>query len=520
RRPATAALVCAESQHAWGDAAWMAARRHRDWLHAPLSIYELHLGSWQRAADGGFLNYRELAPRVAEHALALGFTHIELMPVTEHPLNESWGYQATGYFAPTSRFGSPEDFRFFVDHCHQRGLGVLLDWVPAHFPRDPHALGRFDGTPLYEHADPRRGEHRDWGTLIYDYGRDEVRNFLLASANFWLEEFHLDGLRVDAVASMLYLDYSREPGDWAPNVHGGRENLEAMQFLRELNELTHGQHPGTLTLAEESTAWPQVTRPVFAGGLGFSMKWNMGWMHDSLRYLARDPVHRAHHHQELSFGLLYAFSENFVLPLSHDEVVHGKGSLLAKMPGDAWQKHANLRLLYAWQFSYPGAKLLFMGGEFAQAREWSHARAIDWERLQEPAGAGIHALLRDLNGIYRSHRALHARDFEAEGFEWLDCHDAARSIVAYLRRDGDACCAVVLNFTPLPRAGYRLGVPQPGRWRELLNTDSRHYGGSDTGNAGAVATEAIPCMGRAHSIRLTLPPLAALVLVPEEPVDR
>jgi 1,4-alpha-glucan branching enzyme len=397
---------------------------------------------------------------------------------------------------------------------------VVLDWVPAHFPRDAHALGRFDGTPLYEHADPRRGEHRDWGTLIYDYGRNEVRNFLLASANFWLEEFHIDGLRVDAVASMLYLDYSREPGDWVPNVHGGRENLDAMRFLRELNELTHGQHPGTFTLAEESTAWPQVTRPVSSGGLGFSMKWNMGWMHDSLRYLARDPVHRAHHHQELSFGLLYAFSENFVLPLSHDEVVHGKGSLLEKMPGDAWQKYANLRLLYAWQFTYPGAKLLFMGGELAQAREWSHACALDWDRLREPAAAGIHALLRDLNGIYRSIAALHARDFEPEGFEWLDCHDAARSIVAYLRRAGDDCCAVVINFTPLPRRGYRLGVPRTGSWRELLNTDSRHYGGSDMGNAGAVTAEPIPCMGCAGSIRLTLPPLGALVLVPAESTDR
>ncbi|MBK6286945.1 MAG: 1,4-alpha-glucan branching protein GlgB [Gammaproteobacteria bacterium] len=513
-RPATSSVIRANGTPAWGDQQWMDARRNWNWLHAPLSIYELHLGSWRRAADGGFLNYRELAPRIADYVLDLGFSHIELMPVTEHPLDDSWGYQATGYFAPTSRFGSPEDFRFFVDHCHQRGLGVLLDWVPAHFPRDDHGIARYDGTALYEHADPRRGEHRDWGTLIYDYGRNEVRNFLLASANFWLEEYHIDGLRVDAVASMLYLDYSREADDWSPNVHGGRENLEAMQFLRELNELTHGTHPGTLTIAEESTAWPQVTRPVWLGGLGFSMKWNMGWMHDTLGYMAHDPVHRHYHHSALSFGLLYAFSENFLLPFSHDEVVHGKGSMIGKMPGDTWQRFANLRLLYAYQYTYPGAKLMFMGCEFAQQREWSHARALDWQALDDPRGRGVHTLVRDLNRLYREQPALHARCFEQDGFEWIDCHDATQSVLAYLRRAAGEVCVVLLNFTPVPRHGYRIGVPQGGAWRELLNSDSRYYGGSDSGNAEQLHSEPRSHMGRPFSLTLTLPPLAAIVLKP------
>ncbi len=512
RRPHTSSIVAAPSAHAWQDSEWMARRREWDWLHAPVSVYELHLGSWQRREDGEFLDYRELAHRVAEHALWLGFTHIELLPVTEHPLDASWGYQATGYFAPTSRFGSPDDFRYFVDHCHQRGLGVLLDWVPAHFPRDAHALARFDGTALYEHADPRRGEHRDWGTLIYDFGRNEVRNFLLASANFWLEEFHIDGLRVDAVASMLYLDYSRQPGDWTPNVHGGRENLEAMRFLRELNELTHGEHPGTLTIAEESTAWPQVTRPVWLGGLGFSMKWNMGWMHDTLGYLAHDPVHRHYHHQDLTFGLLYAFSENFLLPFSHDEVVHGKGSMLGKMPGDDWQRFANLRLLYAYQYTYPGAKLMFMGGEFAQAPEWNHDRALEWGALEGERERGVFALVRDLNRLYRDEFALHGEGFEAQGFEWIDCHDATQSVISYLRRAGEECCIVVLNFTPVPRHGYRIGVPEAGSYRELLNTDSRYYGGGDLGNGAPVTAVAESLMGRPFSLAVTLPPLAGIVL--------
>jgi len=514
RRPQTAAVIAAPAAHDWQDGDWMARRRRWDWLHAPVSVYELHLGSWQRRENGDFLDYRELAHRVAEHALWLGFTHIELMPLTEHPLDESWGYQATGYFAPTSRFGSPDDFRYFVDHCHQRGLGVLLDWVPAHFPRDAHALARFDGTALYEHADPRRGEHRDWGTLIYDFGRNEVRNFLLASANFWLEEFHIDGLRVDAVASMLYLDYSREAGDWTPNVHGGRENLEAMQFLRELNELTHGAHPGTLTIAEESTAWPQVTRPVWLGGLGFSMKWNMGWMHDTLGYMGHDPVHRHYHHSDLTFGLLYAFSENFLLPFSHDEVVHGKGSMLGKMPGDAWQRFANLRLLYLYQFTYPGAKLMFMGSEFAQGAEWNHARALDWDALAGERERGVFALVRDLNGLYRGEPALHGGCFEAQGFEWIDCHDATQSVISYLRRAGSEWCIVVLNFTPVPRREYRIGVPQGGSYHELLNTDSRYYAGSDLGNGEPLVAEALPWMGRPWSVTVTLPPLAGIVLKP------
>jgi len=511
-RPSTSSIVTQPDVYRWHDDDWMTLRGRWNWLQAPVSVYELHLGSWKRYPDGSFLNYRELAEQVADYVLGLGFTHIELLPVTEHPLDESWGYQATGYFAPTSRFGGPDDFRYFVDHCHRRGLGVLLDWVPAHFPRDTHAIANYDGTPLYEHADPRRGEHRDWGTLIYNFGRNEVRNFLLASANFWLEEFHLDGLRVDAVASMLYLDYSREQGDWTPNVFGGRENLEAMDFLRQLNELTHGAHPGTLCIAEESTAWPQVTRPVWLGGLGFSMKWNMGWMHDSLQYLSRDPVHRHYHHDELTFGLLYAFSENFMLPLSHDEVVHGKGSMLAKMPGDEWQRFANLRLLYAYQFTYPGAKLLFMGNEFGQEREWSHARSLDWELLERPLHRGLQTLVRDLNHIYRSEPALHRQGFVQSGFEWIDCHDATQSVISYLRRDGEDVVMVILNFTPIPRHGYRLGVPRSGTYREILNTDSRYYGGSDVGNPNPIQAEEVSWMGRPFSISLSLPPLGAVVI--------
>ena len=515
RRPYTASIVCADSTYAWGDAEWLQARRERDWQHAPLSVYEVHLGSWQRSPDGEFLDYRELAHRLVEHVRALGFTHVELLPVTEHPLDGSWGYQATGYFAPTSRFGTPDDFRYFVDHCHRHGIGVLLDWVPAHFPRDLHALARFDGSSLYEHADPRRGEHRDWGTLIFNFGRNEVRNFLLASANCWLEEFHIDGLRVDAVASMLYLDYSRQPADWTPNEHGGRENLDAMRFLRELNEMTHGEHPGTLTIAEESTAWPQVTRPVWLGGLGFSMKWNMGWMHDTLDYLAHDPVHRHYHHQDLTFGLLYAFSENFLLPFSHDEVVHGKRSLIGRMPGDAWQQFANLRLLYVYQYTYPGAKLLFMGSEFAQRAEWNHDRALDWHLLGGEHERGMVTLLQDLNRLYRDRRSLHGACFEQRGFEWIDCHDATQSVISYLRRDGDEFCIVVLNFTPVSRHGYRIGVPAGGPYRELLNSDSRYYAGSDLGNADGLAAVNEPLMGRPCSLTLTLPPLAGIVLAPQ-----
>ncbi|MDZ7754598.1 MAG: 1,4-alpha-glucan branching protein GlgB [Gammaproteobacteria bacterium] len=514
RRPATAAVVTGAGEYGWGDGGWLEARGGRDWQHTPMSIYEVHLGSWRHGSGGAFTNYRELAISLVDHVKALGFTHIELLPVTEHPLDASWGYQTTGYYAPTSRFGEPDDFRFFVDHCHQNGIGVLMDWAPAHFPRDQFALATFDGTALYEHSDPRRGEHRDWGTLIFNYGRNEVKNFLLSSAIYWLEEFHIDGLRVDAVASMLYLDYSREDDDWVPNKYGGNENLEAIEFLRELNEATHGEHPGTLMVAEESTAWPQVTRPVWVGGLGFSMKWNMGWMHDTLEYITKDPIHRHFHHDQLTFGLLYAFTENFVLPFSHDEVVHMKGSMFEKMPGDDWQRFANLRLLYAYMWTYPGKKLLFMGSEFAQGREWRADEQLDWYLLDYPAHAGMQTLVRDLNQLYRESPALHEREFEHGGFEWVDCHDAPQSTISYLRRGGDTVQVVVLNFTPVPRQGYRIGVPVPGVYHEVLNSDSRYYGGSDVGNGGDLVAEETPWMGRPYSLNITLPPLGAVVLRP------
>jgi 1,4-alpha-glucan branching enzyme len=442
----------------------------------------------------------------------LGFTHVELLPIMEHPLDDSWGYQTTGYFAPSQRFGSPDDFRYFVDLLHQRGIGVILDWVPAHFPRDAHALACFDGTALYEHADPRRGEHTDWGTLIFNYGRNEVKNFLLASANYWLEEFHLDGLRVDAVASMLYLDYSREEGEWEPNRYGGRENLEAIDFLRELNTLTHGRHPGTLTIAEESTAWPQVTRPTWVGGLGFSMKWNMGWMHDTLSYLSQEPIYRQYHHDQLTFGLVYAFSENFMLPFSHDEVVHGKYSMLGKMPGDEWQRFANLRLLYTYMFTYPGAKLLFMGCELGEPGEWRHQGQLSWDLLDKPLHSGLKHLVGDLNHLYRSETSLHRNDFTPAGFEWIDCHDATQSVLSYIRWDGEDFHIVVLNFTPVVRRNYRIGVPRSGVYREAFNSDSRFYGGSDVGNGPGIQSEPVFWMGHGSSLSLTLPPLAALVL--------
>jgi len=511
-RPNTASIITADSDYTWQDSDWMTQRQQQDWLHTPTSIYEVHLGSWQKDADGSFLNYRELAHRLVAYVVELGFTHIELMPITEHPLDASWGYQTTGYFAPTSRFGTADDFRYFIDYCHLHNIGVLLDWVPAHFPKDAFALARFDGSPLYEHEDPRRGEHRDWGTLIYNFGRNEVKNFLLASALFWLEEFHLDGLRVDAVASMLYLDYSREDNDWIPNIHGGNENLEAIDFLRELNTLTHDQQPGTVIIAEESTAWPQVTRPTDMGGLGFSMKWNMGWMHDTLKYMAEDPVHRQYHHNQLSFGLLYAFTENFVLPFSHDEVVHGKSSMLYKMPGDDWQRFANLRLLYIYMFTYPGKKLLFMGCEFAQGNEWNHEEQLDWYVLDYPLHQGIKRLLTDVNSLYRNEATLYQLDFEHQGFEWLDCDDSQHSTLAYIRKNEHHCVLVILNFTPVPREDYRIGVPFPGAYREIINSDSEYYGGGNIGNAGLVQTDATPCNGRQHSINLNLPPLAGLVL--------
>lgn len=512
RRPSTASRVIGPSTFDWQDHAWLEERAGQDWLHRPVSIYEVHAGSWQKNDSGGFLNYRQLAARLIPYVKSLGFTHIELLPVTEHPFDGSWGYQTTGYFAPTSRYGEPDDLRFFVDACHREQLGVILDWVPGHFPKDDHALARFDGTGLYEHDDPRLGEHKDWGTLIFNYDRNEVRCFLLSSALYWLEEFHMDGLRIDAVASMLYLDYSREDGEWLANRYGGRENLEAIDFLRELNELTHAQFPGTYTCAEESTAWPMVSRPTWLGGLGFSMKWNMGWMHDTLLYMGKDPVHRHYHHNELTFGMLYAYSENFVLPFSHDEVVHGKGSMISKMPGDDWQKFANLRLLYCYQFTYPGKKLNFMGNEFAQWREWDFHHGLNWEDAASENSKGIQRLVGDLNRIYRDCRALHRHDFEQEGFEWIDCNDAAQSVLSYLRRDDQRVMVILLNFTPVPRHDYRVGVPAAGFYKEVINTDATLYGGGDVGNSGGMKSEARSWMGRPFSLSLTLPPLAGLVL--------
>ncbi|MGC1954746.1 MAG: 1,4-alpha-glucan branching protein GlgB, partial [Gammaproteobacteria bacterium] len=443
-----------------------------------------------------------------------GFSHIELLPITEHPFDASWGYQSTGYFAPTSRFGKPDDFRYFVNYCHQHDIGIILDWVPAHFPKDAHGLARFDGEPVYEHADPRQGEHLDWSTLIYNYGRHEVCVLLLSSAVFWVEELHLDGLRVDAVASMLYLDYSRE--EWIPNKYGGRENLEAMEFLRELNAVIHGQHPGVLVMAEESTSWPQVTRPTYVGGLGFSMKWNMGWMNDTLQYMSHDPVHRQYHHDMLTFSMLYAFTENFLLPFSHDEVVHGKGSMLNRMPGDEWRRFANLRLLYTYMFTHPGKKLLFMGTEFGQGTEWDSAGILDWYVLQYPFHSGLQRLVKDLNALYHHSAALYYYEFEWQGFDWIDCHDAQQSILSYLRKSDNEFLVVVVNFTPIPRYGYRIGVPSPGAYREIFNSDSEFYGGSNVGNGGgALIAEEMPWMDRPYSLSITLPPLAGIVLQPE-----
>ncbi|MBI5899196.1 MAG: 1,4-alpha-glucan branching protein GlgB [Rhodocyclales bacterium] len=515
RRPATACCVTAPAAHAWGDDAWMQARAAADWLGAPMSVYEMHAGSWMRHPDRSFYSYRELAARLVPYLGDMGYTHVEFMPLMEHPLDESWGYQCTGFFAPSSRFGSADDLRFLIDSLHQAGIGVILDWVPGHFPADDWALAHFDGTALYEHEDPKQKMHPDWGTHVFNYGRNEVRSFLLSSASYWLSEFHVDALRVDAVASMLYLDYSRKPGEWTPNAHGGRENLEAIAFLRELNEMVHADFPGALTIAEESTAWPMVSRPTWLGGLGFSMKWNMGWMNDSLEYMAQNPVYRRYHHERLTFGQLYAYSENFVLPLSHDEVVHGKRSLLGKMPGDEWQRFASLRLLLAYQMAAPGKKLLFMGGELGQPWEWRPGEELPWHLLQYPLHAGVQSLTRELNRLYVAEAALHQLDFSPEGFQWIDCHDADQSVVSWLRRGRDGRHAVVvLNFTPVPRRGYRLGVPQAGDYIERLNTDSVHYGGSDLGNGGRVTAQPQAWMGFPASLSLSLPPLAALVLLP------
>jgi len=511
-RPRTGSVVNGWSQYAWGDSAWMHERTTKDWLHQPTSIYEVHLGSWKRDEHDNFLSYQELAHALVDYVKGLGFTHIALLPITEHPLDASWGYQTIGYYAVTSRFGTPDDFRYFVDYCHRNGIGVLLDWVPGHFPKDPHGLAHFDGSASDEHEDPRLGEHRDWGTLIFNYGRNEVRNFLLSSALYWLEEFHIDGLRVDAVASMLYLDYSREPGDWIPNKYGGNENLEALDFLRQLNEVTHEQHPGTLIMAEESTAWPMVSRPVYLGGLGFSMKWNMGWMNDTLEFMCRDPIHRHYHHNMLTFSQLYAYTENFILPFSHDEVVHGKRSLLYRMPGDEWQRFANLRLLYTYMFLHPGKKLLFMGCEFGQGNEWNHAVNLDWYVLEYSFHQGVQRLVADLNRLYRELKPLHQFDFDSRGFEWIDCNDAAHSTLSFLRRSDDDFVVGALNFTPVPRWRYRLGVPEPGSYEEILNSDSSFYSGSNQGNAGCVEAEPVGWMNRPYSIVVTLPPLAGIML--------
>jgi 1,4-alpha-glucan branching enzyme len=512
-RPANASRVPPPVQaYKWHDESWMQQRQNSDWQTAPLSVYEVHLGSWRRDEHGNFQNYRQLATELVEYVSQAGFTHIELLPVTEHPLDASWGYQTTGYFAPTSRFGEPDDFRFFVDHCHQHHIGVLLDWVPAHFPKDAHGLASFDGTALYEHMDPRRGEHHDWGTLIYNYGRNEVRNFLISSAVYWLEEFHIDGLRVDAVASMLYHDYSRPPSEWIPNIYGGRENLEAVNFLRELNTITHAEYPGTMMIAEESTAWPGVSHPADTGGLGFSMKWNMGWMHDSLRFMSHDPIHRKYHHNDLTFGLLYAFTENFMLPFSHDEVVHGKQSMLYKQAGDDWQRFANLRLLYTYMFTFPGKKLLFMGNEIAQGREWDANSSIEWGLLEYGCHRGILALVSDLNRLYRKHPELHRLDFNSEGFEWIDSNASDASVLSFLRKDGHRHIVVVLNFTPVPHDSYRVGVPDSGNYVELLNSDSSYYDGSDVGNKGHIQSSPEPCNGHPHSLVLTLPPLGGMLL--------
>lgn len=511
KRPDTASVIT-DSDYEWQDLDWMQARPDWNWQAKPMSIYEVHIGSWKRHSDGRFYNYREFAEDLVGYVTQLNYTHIELLPVMEHPLDESWGYQVSGYFAATSRFGSPDDLRYLIDHCHANGIGVILDWVPGHFPKDDFALARFTGEATYEHADPRRGEHQDWGTLIFDYGRNEVYNFLLANAIYWFEEFHVDGLRVDAVASMLYLDYSRNDGEWLPNRYGGRENIEAIEFLREMNAVIHARYPGALTIAEESTAWPMISRPTWMGGLGFSMKWNMGWMNDTLAYIENDPIHRKYHHDKLTFSQLYAYSENFVLPLSHDEVVHMKKSLADKMPGDGWQKLANLRLLLAWQIAHPGKKLMFMGGELAQWSEWDESQQIHWHLLQHGSHQGIRDLLSDLNALYRDEEALHRFDFDQQGFEWVDCHDSEQSVLLFMRHSEKETVACFFNFTPLPRENYRVGLPKAGTYKELINTDAGRYGGSNCGNEGRVDTEDKTWMGFPCSVALTLPPLGAVFI--------
>ncbi len=509
----TASIIYDLHRYQWKDEKWMEARKEKQWQTSPVSIYEVHLGSWARIPEEGnrHLSYLEFADRLIQYVKTMGFTHIELMPVAEHPFDGSWGYQVTGYFAPTSRFGTPDEFREFIDRCHQAGIGVLLDWVPGHFPKDATGLAQFDGTCLYEHADPRQGEHRDWGTLIFNYGRNEVRNFLIANALFWLEEYHIDGLRVDAVASMLYLDYSREPGEWIPNEHGGRENLEAIYFLRRTNEVCYERFPGVMMIAEESTSWPGVSRPTYLGGLGFGFKWNMGWMNDSLSYMSKEPIFRRFHQGEVTFSLLYAFHEHFILVLSHDEVVHGKGSLIDKMPGDRWQKFANLRMFYAWMFAHPGKKLLFQGGEFGQVAEWDHARSLDWHLNQYPEHDGLRRLVQHLNFLYTSEPAFYELDDNHEGFEWIDFHDADSSVVAFMRRDASGGTLVfAVNATPVTRHDYRIGLPSHGYYSEILNTDAQTYGGSNVGNYGGFDAEQVTWQGRDYSATIQLPPLAVV----------
>lgn len=518
--PGTASKVYQADAYAWGDGEWMAGRGSRNRHDAPVAVYEVHLGSWMRCVeeDARWLTYAESAHRLADYVGALGFTHVELLPITEHPFGGSWGYQSTGYFAPTNRFGEPREFMAFVDTLHRRGIGVILDWAPAHFPDDPHSLVQFDGTALYEHHDSILGRHPHWNTLIFNYGRTEVANFLLSSALFWFDKYHVDGIRVDAVASMLYRDYGREEGEWSPNQYGGKENIEAIDFLRRLNERIYAEFPDALTVAEESTAWPGVSRPTSHGGLGFGFKWNMGWMHDILAYMGQDPVHRKSHHNKLTFSMLYAYHENFVLPFSHDEVVHLKRSMLEKMPGDDWKKFANLRLLYTYMYAHPGKKLMFMGNEIAQRAEWNHDRSLDWHLLERSAHRGVQRLVADLNRLYRDRSAFHRIDFEDRGFSWVDCEDRDASVISFLRNDPDKgeSLLVVCHFTPVVREGYRLGVPRLGVWRELLNSDSSYYGGSNVGNAGCVDAEAVPYHGHPCSIRLTLPPLAAVVFEPAD----
>ena len=519
--PPLSASIVSDITYEWNDAAWMDSRAANASLYKrPVAAYEVHLGSWMRVPEekDRYLTYRELGDRLIPYVKEMGYTHIELLPVMEHPFSGSWGYQVTGFFAPTSRFGSPVEFKAFVDRCHQSGIGVILDWVPGHFPKDAHGLARFDGTALFEHADPRQGEHRDWGTLIFNYGRNEVRNFLLTNALFWLHEYHVDGLRVDAVASMLYLDYSRREGEWVPNRFGGRENLDAIDFFRQLNTLTHAEHPGSITVAEESTSFPSVSRPTYVGGLGFTYKWNMGWMNDILEYIKQDPVFRRYHHRNITFSLIYAFSENFILPFSHDEVVHGKGSMMGKVPGDAWQKAATLRALYGLMYTHPGKKLMFMGCEYGQLREWNYDQSLDWHLLDLPLHAGLKRYVRDLNHVYATEVPLHELDFESAGFQWIDANDNENSVVSFIRRcrDGQFVLAII-NFTPVPRDGYRIGVPTPGAYAEVINSDSEAYGGSNVGNSGIVFADEIPSHGHPSSLRLNLPPLALLLLKPASP---